>query len=262
MNRQKSKVIVKKNIAIYYTDLKNIYSGNPLPYFNDKGFEKMTDMVLSQKENLLIYLTSRGVVGMIELEKSKKSTPVRLSSLIGEKSEDGHSKDSTDSNGSRYYSLRITPDDDYLAAVSTEKVEGGLSFSITILKLNHQSAESTEFAFPTLQYTDRRQLVDERVITTQIDQRIQECIPQYVNFSIKNKSRSTNILLVFIRSYPKFFIFPVIQGKIGEEQAVDMFPTPSAIDSGLLVDDGCMIDDTILVTLQSHMLLKITFSVN
>lgn len=262
MNKKKNKVIVKKNQALYYTELKNICSGNPLPYFHDKDFERMTDMVLNQRENLLLYLTSRGLIGIIELEKSKKQKPFKISSLIGDKSEDGFSKDSTETNYSRYYSLTVTPEDDYVSAISFEKFEGGLSFTVTILKMSYPDKDPSGCFYPILQFSDRKQIVDNRVTAQTSEQRSLECVPQYVNFSIKSKSTNRNILLVFIRGYSKFFSFPIFQGKILDYQTFDLFSSASMLDGGMLVDDGCMIDDTILITLQSHILLKITYKVN
>lgn len=262
MNKSKTKVVIKKNTALYYADLKSITTGNPLAFYKDQVFERVTDLVLNGKENLLIYLTSKGKIGFIDLiDRSVKSKHYRISQLMTEKIEECHSRDSSEPGNCRYYTMRITPDDDYLAAVSTEKSDSGLSFGVAILKMTYNNMNDPG-EFTGLVFSDRRQVFDSRANLQGGDQRSMECIPQYVNFSIKSKSCQTNVLLVFIRGFSKFFIFPVVQGKIGDEQAVDMFPQTSLIDAGLLVDDGCMVDDTILITLQSPILLKITFKVN
>lgn len=265
MNKQKTKVVVKKNTSLYYAELKSIATGNPLSFFKDQVFERMTDMVLNNKENLLIYLTSKGKIGMIDLQdRSQKTKNYKISQLMSEKMEECHSKDSSEPGNCRYYTLRISSDDDYLAALSTEKSDSGLSFGVIILKLVYgpPTKDSAPNEVTSLLFSDKKQVVDNRVNIQNTDQRGMECIPQYVNFSIKSRSFNTNVLLVFIRGYSKFYIFPVVNGRLGEEKAIDMFPSSSMIDSGLLVDDGCMIDDTIFITLQSPILLKITYKVN
>lgn len=263
MNKAKTKVVVKKNTALYYADLKSITTGNPLAFFKDQSFERITDMVLNSKENQLLHLTSKGKIGIIALEdRTQKTKSFKISQLMAEKNDEHHSKDSSEQLGSsRYYTLRIAPDDDYIAVVSTEKTEGGLSFGVIILKLLYENPDRTD-EITGLAFSDRVTISDGRASVQGADQRAMECIPQYVNFSIKSRTCQTNVLMVFIRGYSKFFMFPVEKGKIGIEQSLDMFPQASMIDSGLLVDDGCMYEDTIFVTLQSPLLLKITFKVD
>ena len=263
MNKDKTKVVVKKHTLLYYADLKNIATGNPLSFFKDIHFEKMTDMVLSNKENLLIYLTSRGKIGFIDLiDRSIKPKNYNIAQLTNEKNEECYSKDSSEIGHSRYFTLRISPDDDYLVVVSTEKWEVGYSFGVIIFKLVHSIKENSFKEVPSLIYSDKKHVMDDRINIPTNDTGSIEFIPQYVNFSIKGKGENHNIVLVFIRGFSKFFVFPVINGKIGQEQALDLFPSSSMIDSGLLVDDGCMIDDTIFIALQSPILLKITYKVN
>lgn len=258
MNKAKTIVFVKKHTSLYYVDLKTMTDGRPLCFFKDQIFEKITDMVLTNKDNLLIYLTNKGKIGVIDLVKrGLNQKKFKISQLMSEKIEEIHSKDSSEQGSSRYLTLRISSDDEYLAAVSTEKSETGASFGIVILKPNYNETQDEVTGFD---FIDRRQFSDSRFLQG-FDQRGMDCIPQYVNFSVKSPILQTHLLMVFIRGCTKFFIFPIANGRIEPEQAMDMFPQASNIDSSLLVDDGCMIDDTIFITLQSHILLKITYRI-
>ena len=133
INKNKTKIIVKKNEQIHYSDIDKIQSNSPCPQYSGKDYKKVIDLVLNSEENIVYYLTQRGKIGMIELNLKQKSGLIPIPSHPH--CDEAGSKDSTEGNYPRFSALQITPEDDYLAAVSIEQNEGIPTIRVWLLEI-------------------------------------------------------------------------------------------------------------------------------
>lgn len=70
ITQDKSKIIVKKNAKLHYMELAILQANNPQSIFNDKEFDKITDMVLTKDEAQVMYITRSGTIGQVDLRSS------------------------------------------------------------------------------------------------------------------------------------------------------------------------------------------------
>lgn len=268
INKKRSLIIVKLNNQIKkFDDLKKISNNSPCnTFFCNKDFEKITDLVLDNSEKFVIYLTKKGRIGIIELQDSQRSNGYQIPLGHPERTDEACSKDSADSTSAKFYSLKISPEDDLLVAISTEYVDKAPAICVNLLRMggprsaggSSSGARSSNYSahrsqkFPPIGFCDRRVVDRQSMIGEHTSN---EFMPQYVNFDIKH--RDTNYLLVFLRIPCRFYIFSIFGDKIVKERTQEL-PAFEAV-SKIFVNDGAITGESIYLTMHCGTLLKISF---
>ena len=196
---------------------------------------------------------------MIELNLKQKSGLQTITSHPHyDRYDEAGSKDSTEGHYPRFSALQITPEDDYLAAVSIESNEGIPTIRVWLLEIK-QDANSI---FPKIELVKQKQIEEKERYSTEKgwSEHVSDYRPQFVNFSMKQNDR--NILLVFPRNPSKFYIFIIKKGEFIEYQSVNLpsLNTDNNLKTGkTYLNDGCLMDNILYLTLHCSTILKITF---
>lgn len=245
ITRDKSKFIVKKNSKLHYVDLKILHANNPQSFFIDKEFEKITDLVLPREESMVMYLTRNGCIGLIDLQGSTRGPRVFIpTSNVGISDESG-SKDSKDAP--KFLSLKLNHDDSLLAAIS--HCSSGTTMTVSLMAVQKTPGAQ----FPSISFANRK------TVSTDNPSSI-EYLPQYVNFSYS--SGKSSFLLVFPRAPIRFHIFHILGTKIEAEERISLSKLSLGQNVKHYVDDGCMIGNSIYLSLHCSVLLKIGIRFN
>lgn len=155
-----------------------------------------------------------------------------------------------------FHDLKFSFNEEFICVIAydNKSSQSKQFFEVTLLGIKTKDSEGRDC----LEISQADRLVEEIEYDESIDHEVfRKNLPQFVNFSLK--AGDYPLLLVFMRIPDKFYVFAVAERrllKLGPQQLPVL-----QHKANVYLDDGCIVGNQIILSLQCNTLIKLTFRV-
>ena len=268
-NSKKTQAIMYREGRIDLLELSKINENYPCSKYTDKKYLKIIDMVMTKNDRTIFFLNYKGMIFLIDTVRYAKGECYNLRESQAESHNSEETKGNEKNHKFKFSILRISEDDKYLAAISTEpsnREHAGTasepsssskdlcSFILTVhVMVISQSSQDNKM--PSIARTEKKDIEIEKLPA---DIGSSGLIAQYANFSLKKSS--TYYLIAFLRIPLKMLIISIVDGRIESTPEQIDLPNPFP-DTKTFLNDGVRVENNLYVTLHSSSFLRITLDV-